>query len=341
MILTGALRFGWLAVALIACNEQSPDKPNPEGKPADAAPTAAAPRIADAAPPADAARVRVDASVVPTSTVPRATWPELSLGPGETAGGVLDELQLTPPELTPVKGPDGVRRSEPIRWVSKSGHAVLVSVVSSKDKVVLRAQWHDPKPRVQDVLTIKGQIEELGEPYFNDFYNGDFVAVIKVSGEGKRVAGKHAVRLRFDPRRGFKVLKRHHYQGNERGAAEDWIMHGDKELGSSIFPRSTSNRVQALRGFWWRGFAQRVVTVRRDGNSSEVVRPVEEVLAEWARLGATPKMPYRWTCDSDRGGCCESAQTDEFAPFWHIDRVCFAKGPHGPVFGEIRVREPR
>ena len=337
MALTRLSCFGCLAIALLACDEpSSTSTPAPQPRPADAARAADAGRSAVAAAPRS-----IDASVAPASTVPRARWPELSVGPGEIAGGVLDELQLTPPELTPAAGPDGVRRSEPIRWVSKSGHAVLVSLVSAKDKVALRAQWHDPEPRVQDVYTVKGTIEQLGEPFFTDFYNGDLVAVLKVSGKGKKVAGKHAVRLRFNPRRGFKVIKRHHYQGNERGAAEDWIMHGDKELGSLIFPRSTNNRVHSLRGFNWRGFTQRVVTVRSDGSTSQIERPVNEVLAEWARLGAMPKMPYEWKCDSPTGGCCESRQPDEFAPFWHIDRVCFAKGPHGPVFGEIRVREPR
>jgi hypothetical protein len=341
MTLTRTLLSGWLGIALIACNERSPtEPPAPEGKLADAAPIADAARVADAARPADAAPVSSDASVTPSSTVPRARWPAPSLGPGETAGGVLDKLQLTPPELTPAAGPDGIRRSAPIRWVSKSGHAVLVSIVFTKNIVALRAQWHDPEPRVQDVFTIKGTIEELGEPFFSDFYNGDLVAVIKVSGEGKRVAGKHAVRLRFNPRRGFKVIERHHYQGNQRGAAEGWIF-GGGENSSQVYSMSRNNRLDSLRGFWWRGFTQRVVTVRSDGSTSQVERPVKEVLAEWARLGAIPKMPYEWKCDRPKGGCCESQQPDEFAPFWHIDRVCYTKGPHGPVFGEIRVREPR
>ncbi len=247
---------------------------------------------------------------------PTTTWPEAKLGEGERFAG-----QTTKP----------VMDAPPQRWISPSGHAVLVAVVWTKDRVVLRAYWNDPKPRTQDVVTIPGPVASTSEPFLTDHKDGQLAVAItgNIGGPDKGFA----YRLKFDPKKGFSIAKKATYvYGYNNNKSPEWLQ-GKFEINDTWRAQSLASSFRFQRHMKDDSYRNLKVVTRgkgKDAKSTEETLSSSDLVAKWDAAGRRPAVGFGIKC-TEKDHCC-TFDTKKLSAWLHLEKVCFVDNKPGALY---------
>jgi hypothetical protein len=240
---------------------------------------------------------------------PTTEWPTPQLAPGERFAGT-------------VVASKGSEDAPPQRWVSPTGHAVTVAQIWSKDRVVVRALWNDPKPRVQDVVAITGPVKEMPiSPFLQDHTDGRLVVGVTgaIAGVDRQSYG---YLLKFDPRTGFKIVKQEKFA---KGTGPAWMF----AIGAKPGPASRlyyfGADLRQQRDPATNLVAKPVKVTTRTGTgktatTADAVVDGRELVKQWITAGRYPAIGFAAKCD-DRTGCC-TIDGSKLSRWLHIERVC-------------------
>jgi hypothetical protein len=251
---------------------------------------------------------------------PTTAWPEPKLGEDERLAG-----QTTKP------GGGGLIDQPAQRWISPSGHAVVIAPVWTKDRVVIRAYWNDPKARMQDVVTIPGPVVSTGNPFYKDHADGQLA--LSVTGNIGGPDKGFAYRLRFDPKSGFKIVKKAAYvYGYNNNQSPEWL-NGKFEISNPSRAHSLGSSLR-LQENVQRDMSRPLTVITRapsgDAPPVEETLPTSDLVKRWDAAGQRPAVGFGAKCN-DEDNCC-TYDTKKLGAWLHVEKICFIDNKPGKLF---------